>query len=113
MFIAPIAQYFIGSDLDNDPLPGDRDRNELSVRTLITQRGIAEHIDWVTLDPEVFFDFENSEERLTIDLEAGKMVSPTRGVFLRVGMGVGGYTDEDWSIKIGFRSLFPGVHLFK
>ena len=67
----------------------------------------------MTLDPEVFFDFENSEERLTIDLEAGKMLSPRWGVFVRAGVGVGGYTDQDWSIKIGFRNLFPGTFLFK
>jgi hypothetical protein len=111
--IAPVLQWTIGEDLDNDPLPGDRDRNELSYRQIVLWQPMKPYMSWLMLDPELIIDFEDdNDETLNIGLEYGKMVSKTMAVFVKPTIGFGD-SDLDWGIKIGFRHMFPGMTFWK
>jgi hypothetical protein len=110
--IAPVFQWFLGNDLDNDPLPGDRDRNELSYRQLVLWQPMHKYVSWILLDPEFIVDFEDDDESLTVGLEYGKMITKTIAVFIKPSLGLGD-SDTDWAIKIGFRHMFPGLFIFK
>ncbi len=104
--IAPVLQWFLGDDLDNDPLPGHRDRNELSYRQLVLWQPMKPYMSWLLLDPEFIVDFEDDDETLTVGIEYGKMITKTVAVFVKPSFGLGD-SEVDWAIKIGFRHMFP------
>lgn len=111
--VVPILQWFLGDDLDNDPLPGTQDRNALSIRPLIIWQPGMRHLAYILVDPEIVIDFENDDEvTATLGVEWGKGIG--KGVLLFV-KGTAGLTDDttEWGIKIGFRHLFPGTFLFQ
>ncbi|NIO06377.1 MAG: hypothetical protein GTN74_17755 [Proteobacteria bacterium] len=111
--IAPVLQWFLGSDLDNDPLPGDRDRNELSYRQLVLWQPMHKYVSWILLDPELIIDFEDDNDTdLVVGIEYGKLITNTIALFVKPSFGLGN-SDTDWAIKIGFRHMFPGLFLFK
>jgi hypothetical protein len=111
--IAPVVQWTTGEGLDNDPLPGDRDRNELSYRQIVLWQPMKPYMSWLLLDPELIIDFEDdNDETLTIGVEYGKMINKTMAVFIKPTVGVGD-SDLDWAIKIGFRHMFPGMTFWK
>jgi hypothetical protein len=112
LIVAPVLQWFIGDDLDNDPLPGDRDRNELSYRQIVLWQPMKPYMSWLMLDPELIVDFEDDDETLNIGVEYGKMISKTMAIFVKPTFGVGD-SDTDWAIKIGFRHMFPGMTFWK
>jgi hypothetical protein len=93
--------------LSNDPLPGERDLNELSYRQLVLWQPGHRLVSWMSLDPELIIDFEDDEDTtLTLGVEYGKLVSRTMGLFIKPTVGL---TDDttDWGIKVGFRHMFP------
>lgn len=111
--IAPVLQWFLGSDLDNDPLPGDRDRNELSYRQLVLWQPMHKYVSWILFDPELIIDFEDDNDTdLVVGIEYGKLVTKTIAVFIKPSFGLGD-SDTNWAIKIGFRHMFPGLFFFK
>jgi hypothetical protein len=111
--VAPVFQWSLGNNLDNDPLPGERDRNELSYRQIVIWQPMRKHVSWLMLDPELIIDFENdSDTALDVGLEYGKMLSKTTALFVKPTVGAFGER-TDWAIKIGFRHMFPGKYLFK
>jgi hypothetical protein len=109
--IIPFFQYNLSGYLTNDPLPGDRNMNQLSYRQIVLWQPMHKYISWLTIDPEIIFDFED-EDTTTLDLgiEYGKMVSKTIGIFVKPTIGL---TDgsKDWGIKVGFRHMFPSAVL--
>ena len=111
--IAPVLQWFLGNDLDNDPLPGDRDRNELSYRQIVLWQPMHRYVSWILLDPELIIDFEGDDDTdLVVGMEYGKLITKTMALFIKPSFGLGD-SDTDWAIKIGFRHMFPGLLLFK
>jgi hypothetical protein len=112
--IAPVFQWFLGENLQNDPLPGERERNELSYRQLVLWQPMHPYVSWLLADPELIIDFENDDKtNFTIGVEYGKMVSKTVGLFIKPKMHAGGSDKvQEWAIKIGFRYMFPGFFLF-
>ncbi len=113
LIIAPLFQWFIGDDLDNDPLPGDRDIDELSYRQIVLWQPNKKYMTWLKVDPEVIIDFENDDETTyEVKVEWGKLVKKTVGVFVESTIGLGGER-KDWAIKAGFRHMFPQKTFFK
>ena len=112
LVFVPLFQWFLGNNLDNDPLPGERDRNELSYRQLVIWQPMHKYVSWLMLDPELIVDFEDDDETLDIGIEYGKMITKTIAVFIKPTLGVGD-SDNDWAIKIGFRHMFPTLVLFE
>lgn len=111
--IAPVLQWFLGNDLDNDPLPGDRDRNELSYRQLVLWQPMHKYMSWILLDPELIIDFEDDNDTdFVVGMEYGKLITKTIALFIKPSFGLGD-SNTDWAIKIGFRHMFPGLFLFK
>ena len=107
LIIAPLFQWFIGDDLDNDPLPGDRDIDELSYRQIVLWQPNKKYMTWLKVEPEVIIDFENDDKTsYELGVEWGKLVKPTIGVFVKSLIGLGGER-KDWAIKVGFRHMFP------
>jgi hypothetical protein len=107
LILAPVIQWFLGSDLENDPLPGERDRNALSYRQIVLWQPMKPYMSWLMLDPEMVVDFENNDDvTLDVGVEYGKMLSRTIAVFVKPTFGTGD-SNNDWAIKIGFRHMFP------
>ena len=110
--VAGVAQWFLADDLDNDPLAGERDRNELSLRPIVIYQPMKPYMSWINLDPDLKIDFEkDNETKLNIGVEYGKMVSKTSAFFIKPSANVGG-GDEGWGIKVGMRFMFPGKYFF-
>lgn len=114
LIIAPVFQWYIGNNLDNDPLPGERDMNLLSYRQIVLYQPMKPYMSWLMLDPEFLIDFENNTESLNIAVEYGKVIGKkkNKAVFVKPIVGVGGDNGTDWGVKIGFRHMFPGLKVF-
>ncbi len=109
----PLVQWFLGRDFDNDPLPGERDRNALSFRQLVIWGVGKPNLAYLLVDPEVIVDFENDNDvTATLGLEFGKPFG--RGTLLVLKPTIG-LTDDttDWGIKFAFRHMFPNKFLLK
>ena len=115
LIIAPLLQWFLGENLDNDPLPGERDRNELSYRQIILWQPMHPYVSWLLADPELIIDFEDDDKtNFTLAVEYGKMLSKTIGFFIKPKVHAGGSDKvQEWAMKIGFRYMFPGFFLLK
>ena len=108
IIVAPVLQW----NLDNDPLPGDRDMNQLSYRQIIIYQPMNKWVSWLTLDPELIFDFEKDQETtLDIGVEYGKMINKTTALFIKPTFGVD--SSNDWAIKVGMRFMFPEKTFFE
>jgi hypothetical protein len=110
--VAGVFQWFLGNNLDNDPFPGKRDKNELSIRPIVIYQPMKPAVSWLTLDPELIIDFENSNKTSsTIGLEYGLMLNRTTALFLKPSVKVG--DGDGWGVKFGFRFMFPKTVLFE
>jgi hypothetical protein len=112
--IVPVAQWYLGSDFDNTPLPGTRDRSELSIRVVTIYQVGKPNLTYLLLDPEYIRNFETETSTFTINLEYGKVVG--RGALLLVRPAFG-LDDEgggiDWGLKFAFRQMWPGNFIVK
>jgi hypothetical protein len=112
--IAPVLQWSLGSDFDNAPLPGTRDRSELSIRCVTVYQIGRPNITYLLLDPEYIRDFETETSRFTVNLEYGKVVGRGALLLLRPSVGL---DDEggglDWGFKFAFRQMWPGSYMVK
>ena len=114
LIIAPVFQWTLADDLDNDPLPGERDRNELSYRQIVIWQAMKPYMSWLLLDPELIIDIENDNDTsFVLGAEWGLMTSKRSAIFVKPEVGIGGHTQEDWGIRVGFRYMFPKVLVFK
>jgi hypothetical protein len=109
-----VAQWYLGSDFENDPLPGTRDRSDLSIRAVTIYQVGKPNITYLLLDPEYIRNFETETSTFTINLEYGKVVG--RGALLLVRPSFG-LDDEgggiDWGLKFAFRQMWPGNFILK
>lgn len=111
--VAGVGQYFTASNLDNDPLPGERDRSELSIRPIVIYQPMKPYMSWLNLDPDLKIDFlADNEMSLNVGVEYGKMMSRTSAFFIKPSANVGG-GDEGWGIKVGMRFMFPGKYFLE
>lgn len=62
---------------------------------------------WFLADPQLWADYDNDNRlQLSLDLEVGRMINPSTGVWLRGGSRITGDWDkEDWSISAGIRFI--------
>jgi hypothetical protein len=111
LIIAPVLQWFLGSDLENDPLPGTRDRSALSYRQIVLWQPMYSFMSWLLVDPELIFDFENEVTTLDLGVEYGKLVTKTIALFIKPTVGLDKDSATDWALKVGFRHMFPGAFL--
>ena len=111
--VYPVLQWNLADNLDNNPLPGDSDKNELSYRQIFIYQPMTQYVSWLMLDPELIIDFENDDKTsLDIGLEYGKMINKNIALFCKPTIGVND-SDKDWAVKVGFRYMFHDVVLFK
>jgi hypothetical protein len=112
--IAPVAQWYLGSDFDNAPLPGTHDRSELSIRCVTIYQVGKPNVTYLLLDPEYIRDFETETSTFTVNLEYGKVVGRGALLLLRPSVGL---DDEggglDWGFKFAFRQMWPGNFIIK
>jgi hypothetical protein len=62
---------------------------------------------WALLDPQIWVDFEvDRRSELALELEAGKMIGPKVGAWVRAGGHVGGsWPRQDWTVSGGIRFI--------
>lgn len=112
--IAPLVQWYLGSDFDNAPLPGSRDRDELSIRVVTIYQVGKPNIAYLLLDPEYVRNFETETDVFTVSLEYGKAVGRGALLLLKPSVGLEGEGGAlDWGLKFGFRQMWPGNFIIK
>jgi hypothetical protein len=112
--IAPLAQWYLGSDFTNAPLPGVRDRDELSIRVLAIYQAGKPNLAYLLLDPEYVRNFETDTDVFTVALEYGKAVGRSALLLLKPSVGAHGEGGAlDWGLKFGFRQMWPGNYIIK
>jgi hypothetical protein len=112
--IVPVAQWYLGNAFENDPLPGTRDRSELSIRAVTIYQVGKPNLTYLLLDPEYTRDFETETSTFTVNLEYGKVIGRGALILLRPSFGLddagGGI---DWGFKFAFRQMRPGSFIIK
>jgi hypothetical protein len=112
--VAPVAQWYLGNDFDNAPLPGTHDRDELSLRLVTIYQAGKPNLAYLLVDPEYVHDFESDLDRLTVSAEYGTMVGRTALILLRPSIGLKGEGGAvDWGLKFAFRQMWPGNYIIK
>ncbi len=66
---------------------------------------------WALFDPQIILDFENEDEFMIIDLEAGTMLDRFLGTkghsaYLRPSFGIGGDRSTDGSFEVGYKVIW-------
>lgn len=113
LLIAPFPQWKVGSDLDNLPLAGERDVNELDMQVVGLWQAKKKNLAYLSVTPEVIWDFENDADTVVeMQVEAGKAVARTALLTLKTTFGLDG-DRNDFAIKLGFRHMFPGKYIFQ
>lgn len=87
---------------------GDDDRDDI---TRGQYRFLMAHTTpdgwWFLADPQLWVDYENGNRmHFAPEIEIGRMISPTTGIWLRGGMHMAGdWKKDDWNISAGIRFL--------
>ncbi len=112
--VAPVVQWYLGSDFANAPLPGTRDRDELSIRVVTIYQPGKPNLAYLLLDPEYVRDFEAHINKLTVSLEYGTAVGRTALLLLKPSVGLVGEGGAlDWGLKFAFRQMWPGKYIVR
>jgi hypothetical protein len=101
VFLALIAKQFVS-------VAGDDERADLRqglYRALVAYSSPKGW--WVLGDPQLYVDYDSAGRKdFQLEAEAGKMVGPMTGVWLRGGGHVGGnWTRNEWAISAGVRFI--------
>ena len=62
---------------------------------------------WLLGDPQLWVDFDqDNQTELALEVEAGKMVAPTVGAWVRGGgHAAGSWNRQDWTVSGGIRFI--------
>lgn len=112
--VAPVVQWYLGSNFDNAPLPGTRDRDELSIRVVTIYQPGKPNLAYLLLDPEYVRDFEAHINKFTVSLEYGTAVGRTALLLFKPSVGLVGEGGAlDWGLKFAFRQMWPGKYIVR
>ncbi len=95
--LVPLIQHFVSYD--------GPDVNQTAFR-LIAIQALPDQF-WVKLDLKLPIDWEHDNEiPATVEMQLGKMLSPTFGVYVDGLFGLGGDRPYDWGVGVGVRFNF-------
>lgn len=101
VFLAATAKHFLS-------VAGDSDRDNIvqgQYRLLLARSTKAGW--WFLADPQLWVDYDReARSQFALEFEAGKMIRPLTGLWLRAGSRLAGnWHREDWSVSGGIRFI--------
>jgi hypothetical protein len=100
---APGYQYIVS--IAGDSARSDISRSQIDLYLVWL---LAKGKNWLTVDPQIILDHENSIEFATIEVEWGFMIAPAVGIsgYMRPGGGIGADRPYNWNFEAGLKFVW-------